>query len=572
MSFARRPLLRRLLPLLLLILLSLLPLLALVHKNDLGRWDVARSAMAAPDEFSYLLLADSLLHGQGVHLASTIGRDTFYPPGYPLLLALFSVPAGKLTLFGAHLLNALLLCAGVPLAYAVARQLLRRLNGPLHRRYRLSEEGLRWLALLCAATFAVNWHVLEGALFVFSEPAFTLATLAWITLALRWPDWPASPRRALPIALLAVAAYTIRGAGLVCLATTLLYAGLSLLQQRRAVRGRVVSLLLILLLAGAAKYATRYTDNAPNAYSHQLVNGLTDGGRFSFARPRDYRPLLLHTADLAASHLDDLAQAFTPIPRVFPDLGPLSFIGRVLALLALTSWLVQLVRRRSGTRFLDFYLLLYFGLYLLWPFNMARFWTPVLPFLLPYAAHAARALAGAATPARRQFVQAGPVLLLALLLVLHGEELYLHLPPYQRRLNYVSDALASAATIVRQRSPDPRQTFLCVEGGDEYFIFAWYLAHPPGGAAGDTGLRPRAPREGERIESLLVRTLADAAQVPQAQVFVASYFDESLFQEVFANLRRDDPELMSRYAIVKIYQKGIEVNLWELRPIAATTR
>jgi hypothetical protein len=567
MTFARR---------LLLALLCLLPLVTLVHKNDLGRWDVARSAMAAPDEFSYLLLADSFLHGRGVHLEAAIGRDAFYPPGYPAFLAAFCAPLGGLTLFRAHLLNALLLCACVLLAYFLAKRLLGHLNGAVHPRHRVSSRVLPWLALVCAAAFAVDWHVLEGALFVFSEPAFTLTTLAWLLLALRFPEWPASPLKTLPIAALAMLAYTIRGAGLVCVGATLLFALISQLPAMLPrgwgiprplhIRRRLASFALILVLAAGTKLLTRYTDNAPNSYPHQLVNGLTHGGQFSFARPGDWRAIDLRIEMLAASHLDDFAQAFTPIPRIDGDNGPLTFIGKTFALLALATWVLNLggalrASWRSGAApllFVDLYLALYIGLYLLWPFNMARFWTPILPIALPYALHAGRTLAGATTPAAARLARFVPAAALVLLLVLNAEELLLHLGPYQNRLNYVSDALASAAATVARRSPDPAATFLCVEGGDEHFIFAWYLR--------DAGIVPRSPRERERLEAFIARTAADAQRVPGAKIFIVSYFDDYLFEEVFANLRAGDPRLMARYRPVRIYQKGIEVTLWELRP------
>ncbi len=562
---------------LLLALVCLLPLITLVHKNDLDRWDVARSAMAAPDEFSYLLLADSFLHGHGVHLRDTIGRDTFYPPGYPLLIAAaalpFTRPGQELPIFLPHALNALLLCASALITYLLACQLLPLLARD-HRRFALPPRAIPWLALLITALFAADWHVLEGALFVFSEPAFTLTTLLWIFLALRWrgaeksPDWTASVPRTLLIAALAMAAYTIRGAGLVCIAATLLY---PLLPGKTPFRQRLRALLLILLLAILTKIATRYTDLAPNSYPHQLVNGLTHGGQFSFARPRDYPALALRAADLAASHLDDLAQSFTPIPRVAPDLAPLSFIGHTFALLALAGWLMQLLRRspgRSPTRLLDLYLLFYIALYLLWPFNMPRFWTPILPFMLVFALHAARLLADAAVPMLRW----APAVALLLLLILNGEELYLHLPAYQNRLNYVSDALADSAAALLRRTPDPSRTLLCVAGGDEHFIYAWYLRKfPDGSAVRICSPQPLSTGGDERIEALILRISATAdlrsrASVPSARapLFIASYFTESLFQEVFSNLRKSHPVFMAQHEPRKIFQRGMEACVWQL--------
>src|SRR5678815_2278901 len=93
---------------LLLLIIALFPAVALFHRNDVGRWEVQRSAMAAPDEFSYLLMADHFLKGGGLSLEGAIGRDTFYPPGYPLMLAGFAKVAGNsLTTAKTHVLNAM---------------------------------------------------------------------------------------------------------------------------------------------------------------------------------------------------------------------------------------------------------------------------------------------------------------------------------------------------------------------------------------------------------------------------------------------------------------------------------
>src|SRR6185295_3186393 len=93
----------------------------------LGRWDVQRSAMAAPDEFSYLLMAQHFLNGGGLSLQDVLGRDTFYPPGYPFLLAVWGKCFG-LTAFTAHAFNAFLLCLDTLVVFALSRRLLLHLS------------------------------------------------------------------------------------------------------------------------------------------------------------------------------------------------------------------------------------------------------------------------------------------------------------------------------------------------------------------------------------------------------------------------------------------------------------
>src|SRR4051794_22938015 len=103
-----------------LVLLAVFPLVTLVHRDDVGKWDRNRAAMVAPDEFSYLLMGQNFIQGQGLSTAHTIGRDTFYPPGYPLLLASFGAIAGY-NIFTAHVCTAFLLCLCVPVVYFLAR-------------------------------------------------------------------------------------------------------------------------------------------------------------------------------------------------------------------------------------------------------------------------------------------------------------------------------------------------------------------------------------------------------------------------------------------------------------------
>ena len=171
----------RLLRRILLLLIVLIPLTTLVHQNELGRWDVQRSAMAGPDEFSYLLMADHFLQGGGLSLQRWLGRDTFYPPGYPLMLASWcKLLGGGVTAFKAHALNATLLVIDTLVAYLFACRMLASLGRQGHRRFQYGKDAQEWMALLVAGIFATNWHVLETSLLIMSEPAFMLATFAWL--------------------------------------------------------------------------------------------------------------------------------------------------------------------------------------------------------------------------------------------------------------------------------------------------------------------------------------------------------------------------------------------------------
>lgn len=630
---------------LLLVLFILLPLVTLVHRDVLGRWDVQRSAMAGPDEFSYLLMADHFLRGGGLSLKEELGRDTFYPPGYPLLIAAWcKVVAlaaggggggvGEVTAFRAHALNAALLCIDTLAAYLFTRRLLGTLARRGHRRFHYGPEAQAWLALVVAGLFAANWHILETSLLIMSEPAFMLATFAWLAMALRWRTWHRHVGQAVVVGFLAVAAWSIRGAGITCVAATLLYPIVQMAGDawraaqppdgpaasprpwRRELPARLAALGAVLLLIIAYQGFLRITSpekalasgQSANSYTDQLIGGLTDGHRLHFSRPADYGNIALNLRNLIFDHFADYASSFVPWPRENPDWHFRNVIGKVMGILGLTGWLwhaTRWQRDREGSaaakeetgsmRFLELFVLLYIGLYLVWPFSFARFWSPLLPLMLVYAADA---VVRFSTPRRGVPVPAAAILLLGLLLVLSVVEARVQLGNYARRLNYVSDALAGAARGIMKRSPDPAQTFVAVMDGDDHFAMAWYFSQAARDRAamhsrGVEGRRYRvySPEPhvaakggaGETVEELVLRLLRELAPstrdtLPgspagggvgrpgvEGRIYLFSYFKHRDAAGVFSNLQRRNPEAMAGVSVEKVIQQEIITAVWEMR-------
>src|SRR5262249_31608158 len=124
-----------------------------------------------------------------------------------------------------------------------------------HRRFVLSDGARQVMALLIAAIFATNWHVLGCALLIMSEPAFMLVVVAWLLLAMRWGGWEAHLDRTLVLALLAVAAWSIRGAGIVCVATMAAYplgkwvADVLSRSQKVLMHRRILPVVMVVVLA-----------------------------------------------------------------------------------------------------------------------------------------------------------------------------------------------------------------------------------------------------------------------------------------------------------------------------------
>jgi hypothetical protein len=597
----------------LLLVLVLVPLATLVHRGDTGRWEFQRSAMAGPDEFSYLLMADHFLHGGGLSLQAELGRDTFYPPGFPLLLAGWGRLVG-LTAFTAHAFNALLLCADVAVAYYVVSRILALLCGAAgegvgaggHRRFFVPAEPRAWLAVVIAGVFATNWHVLECSLLIMSEPSFMLATFGWLAVGLRWPRWPERLGPAAAMAALAVAAWSIRGAGIVCVAATVLYPVLTLagdvVRHRRAgvptpaLGRRVAAVALILLMAGA--YQAAITALAPeksvtageesaNSYPRQLLFGLTNGNRLKLSVMRDYPALALNLGKFVLSHLDDYAASFVPWPRENPDLHFRNGLGKIFGLFGLLGWLwwvgagralvpgggTQAEPSRRAQLFLHVFVALYMGLYLIWPFNFARFWSPLLPVMLAFGADG---LLRFLTPPSRRGRFAAAAALLALLATLGAVEDWAQLGNYGRRLNYVSDALAGGVQAVRQRSPDPVRTIVAVkQDNDALFAVAWnFRQRVPGGAGGEDGRRYRvrvarahvAEKGGapETDAEMLWRAVEEMRAGDGIRLYFFSYWAGPDAAALLSELRAAHPAEMAGVRIRRVYQKEIIVSVWEL--------
>jgi hypothetical protein len=598
--------------------LALVPVVTLVHRDDLGRWDGQRSAMAAPDEFSYLLMARHFMQGGGLSLQHEIGRDTFYPPGYPLLLAAWGKCFG-LTAFTAHALNATLLAVATVLAFFLCRRLLRRI-GPLPPAATpsapaagaaLSARAIDILALLMAGIFATNWHVLETSLLVMSEPAFMVATFAWLLVALRWADWPEDPWRTLAVAVLAIAAWSIRGAGIVCVGTTLAYAMVYWVAEvigdrrgggagrppasRRLYReGRLAPVIIVLTLVIAyqavlAAYSQEKSllagRESANSYPKQLLRGLLVEAPAK-DDPHPWATVgkawVKHMYDLVGGHLQDYAASFVPWPREEPDASVRTYLGWWFGLLGLSGFFLhawRVVRGRlrgeAGAEepaggFLVIYVFLYAGLYLVWPFNFARFWSPLLPLMLVYIAawivrfsHAGRLMPRWAPAAA----------LLTCLLILSAEEVTLQLGFYARRLNYVSDALRDGVRAVMRAAPDAQHVLVTGKGDDELYALAWYFAQEPGGAS----YRLRAPEphlpvtgKYERADQMLVRSADELRGKPGERLFFFSYFPGANHdtRDTLLSIHTLRPEDNA----VRVFQKGGDVGIWEIRVGPATTR
>jgi len=449
-----------------------------------------------------------------------------------------------------------------------------------------------------------------------------LATFAWLAAALRWRTWYLHPGQTLVVTLLATFAWSIRGAGIVCVATTLLYPLGAMIwtlvrrEQAAQVVRRVVGIVVIFLIIAAyqgtlkalsPEKALASGQQSANSYTDQLLTGLTDGHRLSVARPGDWLKLVTNFRNLMLDHFGDFSSSFVPWPRENPDFHFRVYIGKSFALFGLLGWLWHATRLKratadnqetpaavsadgASTRFLDLFVLLYISLYLVWPFDFARFWSPILPVMLVYGADAVIRFSDRRGRIQKVLAAAPAVLLLGLLFLLNSVEDFVQLGNYARRLNYVSDSLASGVSTIIHRSPDPAITYVAVMNGDDHFALAWYFTQaqgPQGEPQGGRRYVPYSPAAhveakggaAETVEELIVRLMETAAtatkdgenDMKEPRVYLFSYFAHRDAEGVFANLRQTHPEAMAAWTVEKVRQQEIIMAVWEIRPRRAAS-
>src|SRR5688572_7172943 len=188
-------------------------------------------ASFADDSVSYLVMAQvfSPWQAASVPVAEAFAREGFYPPLFPLLLAL--VGAGH-DVARAYAVGALLLAACLPLVYLLGRRWL----------------GSSWAAVAAAATVALLPALWIQAKGILSEPLFCLLLLGLLCVLESKRQWP--------LVLLMVGLALTRTVGLAVLAG---YAAWALMQKDRL---RLLMPVLCGFLAYAAWVMLRPSDVA----------------------------------------------------------------------------------------------------------------------------------------------------------------------------------------------------------------------------------------------------------------------------------------------------------------------
>lgn len=346
----------------------------------------APGILTGADDATYLTLARSLRE-LGYHdlFRVELPWHAQYPPGYPVLLALWGPLVGE-RLDGITLLGIAASAAALGLAFLA----LRRLFSPQ-------------VALLCLLPLAVNPYLIATAGEIASEAPYLLfSVLALWALAGR----EVSPRARFVAGAAALAAALTRSVG-----ATLLVALIAhwLLERRfRAAAG------LAAVSTATVGLWLLWTAIAPE--QHPGVSYFADAV-FRGAAPD--RSLAAVLAARLATNLPAYLGAMVPQRLPLPG-APGTLLDNVLAgavaLLSLGFALLLLLRRWRPAAL---YLLAYAALLALWPYALSRFLVPVLPLLVAAAVLGA----GEAAARLRTRWKTPAMLTLALLLTVMGTAL-----------------------------------------------------------------------------------------------------------------------------------------------------
>jgi hypothetical protein len=313
-------------------------------------------ASFADDSVSYLVMAQAWSPWQSATAAvqQALGYEVFYPPLFPLLLAVLNAAHH---FAWAHAVCALLLASCLPLIYLLAR---RWLQG----------RGAAFTATVLFALLPGVWLNSKGIL---SEPLFMLLLLG-LLLELD------QKRRGLVVALLFCGLALTRTIGCVL---ALGYIAWALFAGTGTLRARVRT--AVPALVGLAAYGL-WLLLRPTP-SHDYYSSITSGIVTQLLDAPDRVTIL---ARLLVAQAVALADAWSASLMIYWLKG--QHLPHLLALaigaVALPGWGTRLMARRPDA----WLMLAYFGLLLLWPYpgQMLRFLLPVLPVIILYALVAAQ--------------------------------------------------------------------------------------------------------------------------------------------------------------------------------------
>jgi hypothetical protein len=346
------------------------------------------------DDAVYLVTAQSLAAGQGFCRANLAGcpPETYYPPGFPLVLALFVplLPGWPDNIPWLTLIPMAFGLLSLPVMYQFLRRQLDAF--PL----------LLLITLAVALNYVGTWYtglLMSETLYIF----VSILALLVLDRALRLDK----PLPHLFLAgILIGATVLVRSAGMALLASALLYLAL-----KRRWQGMAVVLVATLIIVGPVLVRSYLIMQSPvwAPYRGIFINSYVDTLLQKHWQDTTLGQATL--ADLARRVLINIeGHATGSLPRLlFPTLLGQRLLGLLDSLqlgwtVPTFSWLTAAaavagfgLRLRQQLRLLDLYVLFYVGLILLPGWYTFRNLVPILAFVYLYLAWFLRFAAGAAT-------------------------------------------------------------------------------------------------------------------------------------------------------------------------------
>jgi hypothetical protein len=227
-----------------------------------------------------------------------------------------------------------------------------------------------------------------AVVFLRTEIVFTFLSLAavWTALHIQKAERP-GPGLLIGFVLAFVCAYLTRMAGIALLgALVLVFIVDGKTWVRRESRWILATVLILVCALGPAIWfvrnqcvATEHSTGYASEFTQRYGLDLTKNHDLEMERI-DLSGFIRRVKDNATVFGESCAKMMLNSNKG----GAKTVMKFAAGALCLFGLIVSLVRRRS---FVDYYCLLYLGLYLIWPFNQQqRFYMPILPFLFEYAA------------------------------------------------------------------------------------------------------------------------------------------------------------------------------------------
>ncbi|MBN1591769.1 MAG: glycosyltransferase family 39 protein [Candidatus Coatesbacteria bacterium] len=358
------------------------------------------------DSARYLMLCRNIISGDGYmddYKPWPVPHMKF-PPVLPCLLAVteWFFPGNIVSL---KLTVALLGLASLIVAFLLFRYILGEL-----------------LASIAVVTLAIQFSFLLRAQRIMSDVPYTLfSMLALLLVFTRFREERPGIWFDIGVGLAVAVSILTRSIGI---ALPPAIVGAALLKPGIHRKGRLITIVLVASIISGVGWEVHNTlaaDKFVPVYPTLLVYKDSNSAGAGLANASDILKRVEQNFEFHYEHLLRVA---------LPNVSQIPYLLSVFSLLAVFGWLVRLIRKRSV---LEFYLLIYMLVLLVWPWAVERFLTPVVPLFLLYFIDGLRRLtgliyrgferliallkAGARLPSRRRKALPNPIALVIIVLI-----------------------------------------------------------------------------------------------------------------------------------------------------------